>query len=452
MALFKQYSGTVYDENDNAVSSFRYRGYLKQQNKWSDWYTSTNSRYNINLGDSMFLTQDGDVANGSNLILVFETTEPTVTNRRFCYTEIIVTPDSTNLRDIQIKPIQKVNILDNHWDLFSSSDSNQKITIDNVSVSIGRVNDTVSVLENYTDNNYWLYKENTMYQYGYYGNVNVFSDRLGIINTKYDWGTGLGIETAKSKIYTNITDQSDLGYVPVIATVTNKKGLVSTSKKYIRIRYRKPIPDLVYTPNPYTIIDTLIIENVTINLDNNILNTAYIFNNVVQDKNSTENYKWYPDTVGFTGSEMKVEFGITYTDGFTEEYMLYTQYIELLNIPLTFDLVNESEELNNTIVNTINIINVEDKDGVTGLTNFKWEIYYKTPIDNEYKLVFKEDYGELPAKLSKSFNFNVIGDYKIVVTGKDEAGEETIKETLVTVSLDQLGLGEGAIVNYIEWE
>ena len=149
---------------------------------------------------------------------------------------------------------------------------------------------------------------------------------------------------------------------------------------------------------------------------------------------------------------MKVEFGITYTDGFTEEYMLYTQYIELLNIPLTFDLVNESEELNNTIVNTINIINVEDKDGDTGLTNFKWEIYYKTPIDNEYKLVFKEDYGELPAKLSKSFNFNVIGDYKIVVTGKDEAGEETIKETLVTVSLDQLGLGEGAIVNYIEWE
>lgn len=452
MALFKQYSGTVYDEKDDVVPSFRYRGYLKQQNKWSDWYISNNSRYNINLGDSMFLTQDGEVNSGDNLILVFETLETTATNRKFCYTEIIVTAESTNLRDIQIRPIQKVDILESHWDLYSTSDSNNKIILDNVKVSLGRVNDTVTVIENFTDNSEWVYKNHTMFQHAYFGNVKVFLDRLGIVNTRYDWGTGLGIETAKSKIYTNITNEDVLGYIPVTVTVTNKKGLTSTDKKYLRIRYRKPIPDMACEPIPYTIVDTLIVHNVTIDSDNTIINTKYIFNNILQDTNSTVNYTWYPDTVGFTGTEMKVEFGITYSDGFEEEYILYTEYIELKNIPLTFDIVTNEIELDENLVTVISIINVEDLDGDTGLTNFKWEIHYKTPIDNEYKLVYTEDYGTLPAPLSKSFTFNVIGDYKIVVTGKDEAGEETKKEAFVTVTLEQLGYSDGTYVNYVEWE
>ena len=146
MALFKQYSGTVYDENNIPVNSFRYRGYIKQQNVWSDWYSSNNSRYSINLGDGEFLTQDGYVDNGSELLIQIETNETNVSNRKFCYTLFVINNQSTVVRDIQIKPIQKPTILDEHWDIFSGSDSNTKVDIDGVTVSLARLNDTVGIV------------------------------------------------------------------------------------------------------------------------------------------------------------------------------------------------------------------------------------------------------------------------------------------------------------------
>lgn len=452
MALFKQYSGTVYDENNIPVNSFRYRGYIKQQNVWSDWYTSNNSRYSINLGDGEFLTQDGFVDNGSDLLIQIETNETIVSNKKFCYTLFVINNQSTVVRDVQIKPIQKPNILDNHWDIFSASDSNTKVDIEGVTVSLARVNDKVNIVENYSDNSSWEFNGNVMYQHTQFGNINVFNDRLGIINVKYDWGIGLGYETSKNKIYTNISNGLGLHYIPIIALVTNKKGLTNTSRKYIKVRYRVPVPDMVITPEPYTIIDTLTIDNATINLDNNIIETAYILNNITQVVNDIPEYKWFPITTGFTGTEMKIEFNITYTDGFETLNLLYTRYLELKNIPLTFDTRVSTVENVDKIITVIDILNVEDLDGDTALANFKWDIYYKTPIDNEYKLVYKDEYGDLPAFLTRTFNFNVAGEYKIVITGKDEAGEETVKETIVDVTLEQLGIGTGTMVNYVEWE
>lgn len=451
MALFKQFSGSVYDELSNLVTNFRFRGYHRQKNIWSDWYYSgIESQYNINLGDASFLTQNGTVSIGDNILLIVETLDTVVTDRKFSMLETTITAEDTRVINIQIKSISypKVQSL---WYLSSTSELSNKILIDNKQVYLARVNDTVTAIENFTDEQSWTFQNNIMYQVSYRYNQNIFNDRLGIDNIKYNWYYDNLYISNNSNIYTNITDNIET-YIPIKTLVTNKKGLFTEDTLYLRVLYRKPIPNIEWSPENPNVTSEFIISNETIDIDNTITNIDYFFNGLFITGNTDINHNWQQILNSSFSNILEIKLDIDYNDGFNNLNLIHVEYVEMTNIPLDFNISQEEIVVDGTQYYKINIVNINDPDGNNNLANFKWLIEYKTPIDLEYKIIYQDEYKEAIDQNSRTWLLNVPGEYRVTIIGKDEFGLETSKNLVIIVSNEDTCTSDIDSIRYIEWE
>lgn len=160
MALFKLFTGSVVDADTELVTEFRYRGYHKPTNKWSNWYPSNGeSQYNFNMGDAAWLSQTGNVNTGDSVLIVIETLETLPINRSFAMIEMVLTSNDTYVQDIQLRPCFQPNVK-SLWTLISTAYTGITITDNNNTsriIYVGSIGDNIRADGYFNDEHAYTY-------------------------------------------------------------------------------------------------------------------------------------------------------------------------------------------------------------------------------------------------------------------------------------------------------
>ena len=115
MSLFTQFTGNVVDKDNTSLKAYRYKGYHKESDTWSKWYSSNNeTQYNFNLGDADWLTQTGVANKNDTIIIVAETLESNIVDRAYSFIVVKLTDDTTYINDIKLIKGTQPLVID-HW-------------------------------------------------------------------------------------------------------------------------------------------------------------------------------------------------------------------------------------------------------------------------------------------------------------------------------------------------
>lgn len=451
MSLFKQYSGNVYNENTQLISNFRFRGYHRQQNKWSDWYPSNGlTQYNINLGDAAFLSQDGAVIINDTILIIVETTEANPLERRFAMIETSVTSIDVRIIDVQLRPITPP-IVENRWKLTSPTDGDGKVTINSISMHRGRINENITASNTFTDEKSWSFNGNIMFQVITRYNQQIFSDRVGISKVEYDWKND-GVYVDNNIHVFNTPSVVAPGYYTVKAKATNHKHMDAVGILYIRIMFNAPVPNITWTPTNPLAGQPITFTNTTVDIDSTVTNIDYYFDNDMLTSNDDISHSWVQPLGSIFKPQRTVKTVTTWNDGFDNHIIELERIIVMTNMPPLFELRKEEVYIGNILHNKVFIINIDDPDGDNNKVNFKWRIEYQTPIDNEFKIVYNEDYPTTIDQSEKVWLLDRVGIFRIVVTGRDEYDLESTRSMEVEVTTEETVEVASAHARWIEWE
>ena len=432
MALNKVFTGNMFDKDGVAISDILVKGFHQVTGIWSTVYdTGVETQYNVNLGDGGWLTQDGAANSGDKILLVFETKEVDPLNRQFAMYEFDMTSADTYVQDIQLMDVQVPNV-DGLWDISSSVDGNTTFDNQGVDCHIGRVNDLITATANYNDNYTWVYAGVTLKHVPTYIGEDIFTDRVGVATTDFDWTEDDTFVTGNTHTYTLISDQTASKLYAVEGRATNLKGLITTGFLYIQIRYNTPIPDIDWSPVSPSVLDTFVLTGLNQDVDSRITNIEYNFDSVLVANNTTLGYSWQQN-LGTTYIQTRVvESNITWNDGFTSLDIPHSENITMTNLAPSFTLIQtvQGDPTNNDVIYTAT--NLTDPDGDDADLELKWVIEYKTPFDNTYKVVYESGYPTTPNLDPKEWIFSISGDYRITATAKDGSGLE-YSESVVSI-------------------
>lgn len=429
MALFVQFSGSVKDASGNDVNNFRYRGYHKETNKWSDWYLSNNiPQYNINLGDSSWLSQSGTSNSGDHILLVIETLESNPVERYFSMFEmVLIGTISTYVQHAQVKKVQPL-VLENKWKLYSPTDkyaTEGLATNYGVLIYTGRVNERITAEDTFTDEHSWIYNGKTFRHVSSYYNQNIFSDRLGIETKIYDWGMDMFINTSY-RTFLSVSNQLLDGVYAINVKVTNKAGLETIDTLCLRIKYNQPSLVLSYVPDSPNITVPLNISSVITDSDGVMSNVDYYFNTVKVASSSLDNYTWIQSLGTTYIPSVEISAVLVWSDGFAINTLTINETIEMTNVPPDFTLLR-LVGASDTKYTRLVVNNPVDIDGKISDLRVKWQIDYMTPLDNQYKPIYVTEYPLLPNSLVKEILLETPGNYRAYASVVDSAGGETVK-------------------------
>lgn len=448
--LFIQFSGEARDIDNNSISNFRIKGYHQTTNTWSDWYYNNKGKYSLNMGDAQWLTQDGSVDNNDRVMLLAETLEDNIFSRRFCF--IVITLDktkSTYINNIQLLPNQKSDITGNYW-FESKTDGSSNIFDETLNKSIyqGRVNEIIKFKDVINDSYYWVYDDVIHRHTRTYLGTDTFSDRIGIDKILINWDGNNNITSLidDAYIYDSLPTVNDWYRIDI--TVINKAKLMTDATEYIKIRYNQPTMVLIHTPNNPTYTQQLTINTQYDIPDNNVVETKYYINEILVSDTLDVDFTITKDMKDIFKENISMSLEYTWDDGYETHKEVYNNIIETTNIPLTFDL---KKEINDGTL-TISPINVVDIDGDIEDVKFDWKVYYKTPIDDIFKLVQHMGFPDEPHIGSKEWVLTKPGEYKITATGLDAGGDITIKEITHNIENDTTVVINERKINYVEWE
>lgn len=436
MALYAQFSGTVKDASGSNVNNFRYRGYHKETNKWSDWYLSNGiAQYNINLGDASWLSQSGTINSGEHVLIVVETLESNPIERKFAMFEtIIIGTISTYLQPVQIKANQPI-VLKNKWKLQSPTDNftTEGIAQDYVAlIYVGRVNERITAIATFEDEYSWVYNGKTFRHVSSYYNQDIFSDRLGIVSTLYDWNENLFIDTTY-RSFASCSAGALNDVFPIRVRVTTVSGLITDDLLCLRVKYNKPTLVLTYTPDEPNINTPLQIFSQIEDPDNVREIITYYFNDTQVSQNNLLTHSWSQTLGSSFITELVIAATLEWSDGFVDSIFTTEIRIAMSNIPPDFSLI-KLVGVNDQTYTRLIVNNPIDIDGDISKLRVKWLIEYMTPIDNAYKVVYSTDYPLLPNALSKEILLNTSGKYRATASVIDQYGAETVKDIEFVIS------------------
>jgi hypothetical protein len=103
----------------------------------------------------------------------------------------------------------------------------------------------------------------------------------------------------------------------------------------------------------------------------------------------------------------------------------------MTNLPPEFDLITEYISRDHLKFSLQNLI---DPDGDDSVITVKWIVEYKTPIDDEYKVIYESDY---QSDTEKEFYFEAEGTYKVTASAKDVYDLVTEKSVEVTIEVQK---------------
>jgi len=451
MALFTLLTGNIIDVNNNPVSKFRYRGYHKETKTWSGWYSNNNeTQYNFNMGDAAWLTPAGTVNSGDTVYIVVETLEDTVTARAFAMISLTLTNETSYVNDIQLLKCIKPNVI-GLWSLQSPTDGITLVTDDSHpgwKIYTGRVGESIDVVETFNDNSTWKYNNVVHYHTLVHDGVDIFSDRLGVARTMYDWGDSSFV-TSNTNVFAYVSNGADNGYYTINARITNLAGLTTTDTVYIKVKNNVPV--LVYTWEPVnpTIKDTFIITGTIKDINSSIITAKHYFDNVLIVSNKKLSQNWEQSLGVKYVKEHIIKGVVSWSDGFAAQSFEVLATITTLNIPPKFTVSEAPSDTVGSIRLTCN--DLEDVDGVTSNIRVRWELYFKTPVDNDYKKIFETAYPTSTNKRYIDIAVDTAGSYKGICYAIDEAGGETNNyvEFVITAVVSD---ADSEACNKIEWE
>ena len=435
MPLNITFAGDLYDENNNPLNNVRAWGWHKESNTWSGLYDFTGeSQYNMNLGDGQWL-QDGHVNNpGDTVLIKFETTEDNPLDRRFCLYEIQLDGNDVYTQDVQLIPCQPPNV---SWLWHLQSPTDGATTFDNTAVGgspntyIGRINEIITAVDDGINDEYeWTFSgANLMHVVSRYGQ-DIFSDRLGIVSKEYDWTNDDVFVTDNTHTYTTISS-SATNDTSVEIKVTNKKGQIVTDTLAIQIRYNSPVPDVTWSPENPSVNDTFTITGNIQDPDGRITNIAYKFDGELVANTTDPNYSWVQDLGTEYQETHTVNSDVSWNDGFNDLLIEHQELVYMTNLPPEFDLITEYISRDHLKFSLQNLI---DPDGDDSVITVKWIVEYKTPIDDEYKVIYESDY---QSDTEKEFYFEAEGTYKVTASAKDVYDLVTEKSVEVTIEVQK---------------
>jgi len=427
MALDVQYSGNIVNQNGTAIDC-NYKLWVVGQDVWSNIRDSSadNQKYNINLGDGDILTQSGSVANGETIIIVFETTEASVFDRKFAMYETTYDGGSTYIQDVQLKPVQLPNV-NGLWYLNSPTDGNT--TFNNaadgdVPTYIGRINEAISAVTNFNDEQSWDYSGATMKQVLSAYGTDIFNDRLGIASIEFDWDESDTFVTDTSHTFTVISQTDADQAQEVEVKVTNEAGLVVNNVLKLQVRYNSPVPDVTWDPTNPSVQDTFTVTGAVTDVDGRVTAISWKFDGTEVANNTTLDYSWTQDLGSTYQPTHTVNADTSWNDGFNDFTIVHQETVEMTNLAPSFTLTEEV--IGDPEANDIKFTptGLTDPDGDDAQLELKWKIEYKTPFDNTYKVVYNPGYPATADLDPKEWIFGEGGDYRITATAKDQYGLE----------------------------
>jgi hypothetical protein len=480
MALNITFTGDIYDENDVALQNVTYRGYHLESNVWSGAkVNTTETQYNFNLGDGDWLTQTGNATSGDTVMVIFETDEASVTDRRFAVYEFTLTSSQVYVQDIQLRPVQPAIAL-GLWNLNSPTDGSggsntfANSADSNATTYIGRLNEIISVQENFTDDFSWSFDP-----VGIGGNGSTitlrhtatgpltsedttFGDRVGITVTEYDWTEDDSFVATANNSYSLLSDDPNVANsgtesYEVEVRLTNIKGDVTTDTLRLQIRRNAPVPDLTFSePSPdVTDNGTFSVTGAVTDVDGGVTNIEYVFDGNVEANNTNLTYNFTPTLPAQYQATIAAEANITWNDGFTGGLTIpYSENVSMTNLPPSFSLTSAviGSVEDNTLEFSIN--SGSDPDGVDADLDYKFVIEYTVPFSAATVEVFNGSYADyISDPETAQFTFVASGDYRITAYLRDGSGLVTTAFEDVTFASASGLTGEGQIkLNNNVWQ
>lgn len=339
--------GTMSNLNVQYQAYFRKVGAGSSPSKWNNVRTVENTGYwNINLGDGDWLTQDGNVAAGDKVVIVFWKggdrmgTDCSVLDEWGAF-EIVLTGASTYTNPTQVKK----NILP---------------TLDWSFPANGLAGVTYTSTNDSDDVHTWIWSGTTMAHW-YVRYVPIYFVNY-VRLTHYDWDDG----TFSNNLPLSATAShswSVAGDYTIQIVIEDHCGGTVTGTQNIRIKYPPPVPNIdcnedngsnhVVTPdtivtfdyngtNPYSRITSI---DWTIADDTNTVSTGHGVADIVPHTNGTGT-SWYGHTASpgaFTDSGVhNVAIVVHWNDGFDDQTVTYNEnfYQDLFTGPtVDFDQV-----------------------------------------------------------------------------------------------------------------
>lgn len=436
MALNKTFTGSIIDKDGVGIAGIDVSAYHYESNVWKTTYnTGSESQYSVNGGDGDWLTQTGSMSSGDTVLLKLETTEVDPLDRQFALLEVTMDSSDVYVNDIQLLNCQPPNVT-GLWSVSSAVDGDS--TFDNTAVGglvttyVGRINAVETALTNFNDNYSFPYDGNLMLHVESHFGQDIFNDRLGVTEIAFDWvSSGTHTVDDYTHTYTTVSDTME-DDTTVEVKVTNSKGQIVTDILAMQIRYNTPVPDVVWTPNNPTVIDVFTVTGAVSDVDSRITDIHWQFDEVTVANNTTLDYNWIQDLGDTYIETRKISADITWDDGFNSHTIAYEEIVSTENqAPIfTVDVTTNGDENDND--KTFTPVGLTDPDGDDANLELRWEIYYKTPFDNLWKLVQDNGYPSTPNLGAKQWIFTVSGDYKVISIAKDGSGLETEVESLIS--------------------
>jgi len=425
MAVNKQFSGNLVDINLQEITEARYRGYHTPTGSWSDWYyTKGIAQYNINLGDSSWLTQDGIFNLDDEILLVFETLETEPENRIFSSFKLKLSTDDLYVFDVQLRATQPPVIV-NNWYLKSELEGTNTFLLESIGeyINIGRVNNPVTAVVEPNTYYSWTYNDILLEHIETYCGYNIFKEYIGIETILYRWESEYLTENIY--LYNDPSDYS-LGYDEVVVTAVNMVGLSVSDSKKIQIRYNIPESSLTWTPDAPSILDTLLITATNKDVDNVRKKIEYLKDDIVVQIDNSLNYSWEQNIGTTYVPEFKLSTLIYWNDGFYDLIERKDYVVGMTNLPFTFDI----EITNNDNIYEFIIHDINDPDGNINEISYSISLEYMLPYNSVFTNIYTSDFN---TKINYEYVFELPGTYKITVIGKDKYGDTTINSKIFSI-------------------
>jgi hypothetical protein len=348
----KTFIGNVYfSDSTSAHNNVKYQGLFYSLNtqsftKWDTPLIIENNQYNINLGDSDWLGNEGKVLPGDKVILCFWS--PITSDRNdidlveWCFIEHTITLDDTYIQDIQLNSAELPTCS------FSLSGSN--------------VNEPIYIFDTGTHNNYSYIAFNEIhFQNNQYNNIDIFEMNtlsLSAIDISWDDGTfsnNLPLSASPfNHIYTTPNDYN------ISITATNYNSLSCNILFNTHITYSVN-NGLVWTQPVYIDETTSFMPEITGDVLQ-ISGVDYYVDGVLKYEN--RHYSQGFDIVFDVSNDHTVKQCIKYFDGFTNQIQCQDFYIIMASIT---NFSSQDYQCGKKFINTSVV-------GKPPIINYQWDI------------------------------------------------------------------------------
>lgn len=411
-------TGNTYD-NEILTDCF-YDIYYVRQNILVENLKTELNQFNFNIGDSLHLTQNGDLKENDIILIRFNKSSNLLNYQdKFCSTAIIYNNESLIVRNIQLKNLNLPNCNFN----LENEVINKEIYL-NIDRSL---------------DNSWIFEGNTMYQREFLYGYNIFPN-LRIQDTQIQYNFDGTWVSNNSYMYNSIGIKSILYKIDFGFNILE-------CQKNIKVAYNQP--NINYNiPNDLKINEETLININISDIDNTIKNIKHYLNNVLIYEGTDLNYNY---NIILEGINYNYRTEIYYNNGFEDEILIETGNFKVQNQKPE---INPEIEYINSSKNNIKIIpNAIDPENDLNYVQYKIYIRKETIFEESNNLDFTWVYLDTLESnildMSVFVDFYKSGNFKIEVQAFDKGGlKSDIKELYIDI---ECKTGKDQCSGYFDW-